>query len=128
MEMVRNLLVAGMLLAAGCARVGPRANVAKAPPEDVRAAVEGNNAFAVDLYHRLRTEEGNLFLSPYSISTALAMTYAGARGETAEEMRKVLRFALPDERLHAAFATLAYDLRPRGCELHIANRLWGQAG
>ena len=56
------------------------------------------------------------------------MTYAGARGETAEEMRKALHFTLPDERLCAAFATLACDLRPRGCELCVANRLWGQAG
>jgi len=144
--MVHVLSVAGLLLAAGCARVptqsavaeapqedvkavvAPRPAVAKAPQEDVKAVVEGNNAFAVDLYHRLRTREGNLFFSPYSISTALAMTYAGARGETAEEMRRVLHFSLPDERLHPAFATLACDLRPEGCELNIANRLWGQKG
>ena len=49
---------------------------------EVGTVVEGNNAFALELYAKLSGEEGNLFLSPYSISTALAMTYAGARGET----------------------------------------------
>ncbi len=131
MRTIRGMGSATVLLvaiAAGCARVPARPAVADAPAKDVKLVVEGNNAFAVDLYHKLRAREGNLFLSPYSISTALAMTYAGARGETAAEMRKVLHFALPDERLHAAFATLAYDLRPEGCELNIANRLWGGAG
>jgi serpin B len=53
--------------------------------------VKGNAAVALDLYARLREGEGNLFLSPISISTALGMTYAGARGETAAQMHAVLR-------------------------------------
>ena len=64
------------------------------PRGDAASVVEGNTGFALDLYGRLRSREGNLFLSPYSISTALAMTYAGARGRTEEEMRTTLRFAL----------------------------------
>ena len=54
--------------------------------------VNSNIEFAFDLYRQLKAEEGNLFFSPYSISTALAMTYAGARGQTAEQMGQTLHF------------------------------------
>jgi len=74
------------------------------PPEDLKALVDGNNQFAIDLYKKLaETEKGNIVFSPYSISSALAMTYAGARGKTAEEMAKVLHFELDNDRLHPAF-------------------------
>jgi serpin B len=56
--------------------------------------VSGNSVFAFDLYQALREEDGNLFYSPYSISLALAMTYAGARGETAQQMADTLHFVL----------------------------------
>ena len=59
---------------------------------DQERTVAGNNSFALDLYARLREEEGNLFLSPFSISTALAMTYAGADGETGKQIYEALRF------------------------------------
>jgi len=58
---------------------------------DLETLVTGNSAFAFDLYQTLREEDGNLFYSPYSISLALAMTYAGARGETAQQMADTLR-------------------------------------
>ena len=48
--------------------------------------VDGNTAFATDLYGVLSQRDGNLFFSPYSISVALAMTYAGAAGDTATEI------------------------------------------
>ncbi|HEY9831092.1 MAG TPA: serpin family protein [Stenomitos sp.] len=98
---------------------------------DVNTVVEGNNAFALDLYSQLRKEKGNLFFSPYSLSTALAMTYAGAKGETATEMAKVLHFNLEPERLHPGFATLIGDMNPGNhdqYQLIQANRLWGQKG
>jgi serpin B len=99
---------------------------------DVAAVVEGNTRFAVDLYQRLIGEQtGNVLFSPYSISTALAMTYAGARGKTEAEMAEVLHFALPQERLHPAFAAITADLGDEtrhGYELVAANRLWGQEG
>jgi serpin B len=100
---------------------------------DLQALVQGNNEFAFDLYARLSQEEGNIGFSPYSISTALAMTYAGARGATAEEMAAVLRFQLGQERLHPAFAALATNLQQDAEEdqpyrLHVANALWGQRG
>jgi serpin B len=100
-----------------------------AVPADVRTLVQGNNAFALDLYARLRGQEGNLFYSPYSVSTALAMAYAGARGETAEEMARVLHFRLDPRRLHPAFAELTRELNgkglPRDYQLNVAQSLWG---
>lgn len=105
---------------------GPGAGV---PAEDLRAVADGNNAFAIDLYKRLAEKsDGNIVVSPYSISSALAMTYAGARGETAAEMAKVLHFTLPPDRLHPAQAALGRSLRAGGDEFHAANALWGQKG
>ena len=100
---------------------------------DVRAVVEGNNRFALDLYAQLRADQpGNLFFSPGSLSTALGMTYAGARGDTEPQMAKVLHFTLPQEKLHPAFASLNPTWNPdgkrRGYRLSVANRLWGQEG
>jgi serpin B len=102
-------------------------------PTDVTAVVEGNNRFALDLYARLRAEQpGNLFFSPSSLSTALAMTYAGARSDTASQMAKVLHFTQPPEKLHPAFGSLRMglveDATKRGYQLTVANRLWGQEG
>jgi serpin B len=114
--------------------------ICQEPPPHVRApltpdqaaAVAGQNAFAIDLFHELRTAGAgeNLLVSPFSISTALAMTYAGARNNTAAQMADVLHFALPDDRLHAALGSLIADLNvPRpGYEMAIANRLFGQHG
>jgi len=98
--------------------------------------VEGNSAFAFELYQALKEEEGNLFYSPYSISLALAMTYAGARGETAEQMADTLQFLLEQDRLHPAFNWLDAELAKRGegaegkdgegFRLNIVNAIWGQ--
>jgi serpin B len=94
--------------------------------------VQGNSQFALDLYAKLKSQPGNLFFSPASISTALAMTYAGARGETGAQMARVLHFPARQEQLHESFATLMSSLRPQGdkpgYQLSMANRLWGQAG
>ena len=97
---------------------------------DVSGIVDGGNKFALDLYQRLRTEEGNLFFSPSSISTALAMTYAGAAGETESEMAKTLHFQMPNDQLHQGMHALqAFWKSPdkkKGIRLNLANRLWGQ--
>ncbi len=110
--------------------------------------VKGNNEFAFDLYARLCSKEGNLFFSPYSISTALAMTYAGARGQTETQMSVVLHFPfitktdtelsissklIPDRQKFASvFGEIIKDLNDRGkkggYELRVANALWGQEG
>jgi serpin B len=98
----------------------------------VETLIAANNAFAIDLYQRLDKHEGNLVFSPYSISTALAMTYAGARGRTEEEMGQVLHFILPQKELHEAFRALQADVlrnrRPGALNLHTANSLWRQDG
>src|SRR3954447_7374158 len=83
---------------------------------DRGAVVRGGNRFAVELYARLRQGEGNLFLSPYSISTALAMTSAGARGPTLEQMTSTLHLPGP-ERLHPAMAGLIREVRGAGREM-----------
>lgn len=99
---------------------------------DLAPLVDGNTAFAVDLYQQLRDAPGNLFFSPTSISTALAMTYAGARGETAVQMAHTLHFTLPEEQLHPAFAALQTHLKAIQAQgavaLHVANALWPQLG
>jgi len=114
----------------------PSRRAGTAQAEDAAKVAEGCNRFAFDLYARLKGAEGNLFLSPYSISTALAMTSAGARGRTADQMVDVLRFpkdlcAHPAS-LHAACAGLQNDLNAAGAkgafDLVVANRLWGQKG
>lgn len=98
--------------------------------QDAKIVVEGNKAFAFDLYEKLKEVEGNLFFSPYSISTALAMTYAGARGNTEKQMGTALHFTLDQKRFHPAFAYLEAQLKAvqkKGdIELNIANALWAQ--
>ena len=96
-----------------------------------------NNAFGCDLYRQLRSEKGNLFFSPYSISVALGMTRAGAAGKTAGEMDRVMHTT--GLRTNE-FPKLRGSLAPReipqrrgkppipAFELHIANALWGQIG
>jgi serpin B len=123
-----------LLVAVGGGLLWAAPNVVRAQTteEDQPALVAGNTQFALDLYARLRTQDGNLFLSPYSISTALAMTYAGARGETERQMADVLHFTLEQEQLHPAFAALGSSVKTAGngsgCTVHVANSLWGQQG
>ena len=111
--------------------------VREASPEvqehELAAVVDGNTAFALDLYRTLAEAEGNFFYSPSSMSMALAMTYAGARGETERQMAKTLQYRLPQDRLHAAFNALDLSLPSQGSnsdgvELRIANAVWAQDG
>lgn len=90
-----------------------------------------NTAFALDLYAQLRGNDGNLFFSPYSISSALALTYAGAAGDTRSQMEKALHFP-QNEQVHAGFSRLGKDLantaKIEGVELTVANSLWPLKG
>lgn len=102
---------------------------------ELAALVDGDRTFAFDLFHGVADGE-NVVLSPYSVATALTMAYAGARGETAEEMADALSLGLPDERIHAARNEL--DLRitaPAAAEgdaepftILVSNSLWAQEG
>ena len=95
---------------------------------DLTAIVNDNTAFAIDLYHQLTNKPGNLLFSPYSISVALAMTYAGARGATATQMAQALHFGLEQTQLHPAFAALQDRLnavqQAGHVKLGVANSLW----
>ena len=97
--------------------------------DNARLTACGNNCFALQLYQKLQGEKGNLFFSPYSISTALAMTYAGARGRTQEQMAQALCFPtskevvqklaearapLSPEDFARAFSEIIRDLNARG--------------
>ena len=91
------------------------------------------NAFGLDLYSQLQGEKGgNLFASPLSIATALAMAYAGARGETATQMADVLHFSQDPAAMEGAFAALLADLNAAGqaggFSLDVADALWAQQG
>ena len=103
---------------------------------ELASLTRGNTDFALDLHRALVQREGNLFYSPYSIPLALAMTSAGARGETERQMADTLRFHLPPDRLHPAFNALDLALASRGegaagqddggFQLSTANSVWGQ--
>jgi serpin B len=115
------------------------------PNEDVGLVTRGNNSFALQLYQSLRTREGNLFFSPYSISAATVMAYAGAVGETQQQMANVLclptsaeslqklgvtRPPLTQDQFARVFGGIIKNLNARAAggkyELRVANALWGQ--
>jgi serpin B len=100
-------------------------------PGDMASVAVGNTQFAFELYKVVRERDGNVLFSPYSISLALAMVRAGARGETERQLAEGLHFSLPQDTFHTAFNALgqrveASDEDP--FELRIANALWGQTG
>ena len=98
----------------------------------LQSLVDGNSAFALDLYGQLAAAPGNLFFSPYSISTCLAMLYAGARGNTGKQMAQVLGFGLNQQQTASSFGQLQREVEAtrtqNGLELDLANALWTQEG
>jgi serpin B len=102
------------------------------PAIDTQSTVVSNTAFAFELYSDLAKTPGNIFFSPYSISAALAMTYGGARGETAKQIAKALHFSKTTGETDLGFAHLQVQLnrlnRPKTMDLSIANALWSQKG
>jgi len=119
-----------LLLVIGGPSLGESADCPE--PDGIRARVAGNNEFAFSLYQKIAGAEPNsgknVFFSPYSISTALGMTYGGARAETAQQMAATLRFNEDQDALHRSFRDLAARLDGTGkpYQLKIANALWGQ--
>jgi len=116
----------------------PRDLSPPATDSDLNTLAAGNTDFALDLYNTVATGSGNVFCSPYSISIALAMTYAGARTDTETQMADTLHFSLSQTTLHPAFNRLDLELASRGqgsngkdgepFKLKIANSIWGQNG
>ena len=100
--------------------------------EQLQGLIEGNTAFALELYPKVERTPGNVFFSPYSVSSCLAIAYAGARGQTESQMAKVLHFSKAQEQLHSAFGALQRQLNEAdtssGIQLNIANALWAQQG
>ncbi len=103
-----------------------------ASKEDIEALVSGNNTFSINLYKILSKENANdnIFISPFSIDVALAITYVGAAGDTAIQMEKVLELPFSSERLHRAFSGLIGKIneKGKGYVLNIANALWADKG
>ncbi|MDB6018321.1 MAG: proteinase inhibitor serpin [Pedosphaera sp.] len=124
--MIHKLLLA--LASAGFLAAAGRASGAL--EGQTNGVVAGNTAFACELYGQLKGGEGNLFFSPYSISTCLAMTYAGARGETEKEMARVMHWGTNRNEVQAGFGELQKQLNEaqNKVELNVANALWAQKG
>lgn len=90
--------------------------------------VDANNQFALDLYSKYKSKEGNMFFSPFSISSALAMTYEGAKGQTAKEMQAVLHLPNDKEKIRSGFVDINNELNKadKTYKLSVANALWAQ--
>jgi serpin B len=114
---------------------------------DFDLAARATNQLGIELQRKLATKGENLCISPYSIQSALAMTFAGAAGETRAEMARVLHFPNKGETIHSSFASLQHSLdemvqktaqiaersKKRGgpsepITLAVANRLFAQSG
>lgn len=131
----RTFLIAALLTA--CTSQLPPQPPAQRQPDyaapkttttDVASVVGSTNRFATAMWNELRAQPGNLAFSPASISLALNMTRAGARGETAAQMTSTLAIELDDDRAHRALGSLLHGWNhgERPYELAVANRLFGE--
>lgn len=124
------MLIVGSIFISGCIQPQqPLANATGATMQGITEVVNANNQFALDLYMRYKDKKDqNIFFSPYSISTALAMVYEGARGQTAEEMQKVFYFPKNDSERRANFAAIYNEINKanKSYKLSTANALWAQ--
>jgi len=99
--------------------------------DQLDSLVKNNTRFAFDLYKNLQTSGANIFFSPYSISEAIAMVYAGAKNETSVQIANALRFTLPDSIIHAGFDSIDlslthWSLQNGAYTLNNANSIWMQ--
>ncbi|HEY0136454.1 MAG TPA: serpin family protein [Nannocystis sp.] len=107
----------------------PDAAQVNPPSAETRAGVADSiNAFAVDLHRALASRPGNLFVSPASIAIAFAMTHAGARGETGQEIARVFHFGGDATKTREGFAAAlaGWSAPQEDLELSLANRLFGE--
>ena len=129
MEKVRQTLVGLLVVSALVLLVTGPAPCSVTGTEE-SAAAKGTNAFAIDLYGKIRKPEGNLIFSPYSVSTALAMAYVGARGRTESQMAKTLHFSGERGKVNQGFHGLTAQVlsarKEKQVEINIANALWAE--
>jgi len=106
----------------------PNVDDSGATVDGVNSVINANNQFALELYSKYKSDEGNIFFSPYSISTAVAMTYEGARGKTADEMQSVFHFPKDAIVRQPAFASIYNELNKGSSNytLKTANALWAE--
>lgn len=149
MKILHTLILVVILFNTACAASDDRAHEDNPPAaaeqtnrqtgeqtsdSDSAAAVEpivtGNTQLAFDLYTHLKDTKGNLFFSPYSISTALAMVYAGAEGRTQRQMAQTLHFDRAGDSFHTQYGSLIDRLNEQGrkgdYQLLVADALWLQ--
>jgi serpin B len=122
------VIAAGLFLYPYSPNQPPQTDDAGSTPQGVQTVVNASNQFAFDLYSELnKNEQGNIFYSPYSISVALAMTYEGAKGKTADEMKSVFHFPENDV-LRPNFAKIYNDInkKDKAYQLNTGNALWAQ--
>ncbi len=124
------LLLAGFLW--GCSHRTHQTHEQEESPQEPTDKTDipmQNNEFAFDLMRQIPVDNENVVISPFSISTALAMTYAGARETTMEQMAEVMHFDLDQDRFHQAYGAYLREMKTRAAdhiELNIANSLWAQ--
>lgn len=94
----------------------------------LNSVVDANNQLALDLYSKYKSEKGNVFFSPYSILSVLAIAYEGARGTTASEMQAVLHLPNDKGKIHSDFVNISNEINKAGksYQLSVANDLWAQ--
>lgn len=118
-------------VAVGCTTaipVEPRPVLDPPTPVEAKTFAKGSNAFGVDLYRQIADQKGNLVVSPASLSMALAMTWQGAKGDTADEMKRVMHFEGAPAEVAAAAGKLSSALQDpaRPITFHVANQLFGE--
>ena len=111
---MKKLILLSILLIVGCGFA--------------RDVIEANNRFAINLYSQYKSEEGNIFFSPFSISTAMAMVYEGAEGKTAKEIKSVFGFPKYDNSRRNQYSNLLSEINKKDKEyaLKTANALWAE--
>lgn len=135
LPVLASLLIA-MFVLAGCTNPDIQAGQEPPPPvppaDDRAPIVTANNQFALDLYKHLSEDQAidaeNLFFSPFSISSALAITYEGARGDTAHEIREVFHFPKDTATMREGYKELIAGINSGSpaYSLHAANALWAE--
>lgn len=119
-------ILSSLILSCGC--ISSQEKTEYPSSAQVQLATDANNRFALDLYSQISSEKGNVFFSPWSIYSALSMTYEGARGKTADEMQSVIHLPKNDSIRRQSFAALydKFNSANAGYTLSNANALWVQ--